>query len=73
MPELMTWLTPEQVAVELDFRKPTIYRMCRDGDLPGAKKFGREWRIPSTALEPQPAPLLAPRNRRSAAQQRRAS
>lgn len=69
----MTWLTPEQVAAELDLSVPTVHRMCRDRELP-ARKIARRWRISSVALEPpEEVPLLAPRNRRSAAQQRRAS
>lgn len=67
----MSWLTPEQVAVELDLTVPTVHRLCRDEELPGARKFAGKWRIPSTALEPQPIPILAPRSKRSAAQQRR--
>lgn len=67
----MSWLTPEQVAVELDLTVPTVHRLCRDKELPGARKFAGKWRIPSTALEPQPIPILAPRSKRSAAQQRR--
>ena len=67
------WLTPEETAEELSFSRSTILVHCRTGKLPGARKFGGEWRIPRTALDPvdSPPPLIAPRNRRSTAQQKR--
>lgn len=69
---MTTWYTPEHVAAELDLNVDTVRRLCRDGDLPGAKKFGTAWRIPADALNPAPPkPLIAPPSRRSLAQQRR--
>ena len=70
---MTTWLTPEAVAEQLDLHVETVRLQCRAGDWPGAKKFGRQWRIPAAALEPDtsPRPLIAPPSRRSLAQQRR--
>lgn len=69
---MTTWLSPEQVATEMGVHVETIRLQCRQGDWPGAKKFGALWRIPATALEPEPAkPLITAPSRRSLAQQRR--
>ena len=38
------WLTPEEVANEMDVSVRTAQRMCRRGDLP-ARKMGKAWRI----------------------------
>ncbi|WP_168198039.1 helix-turn-helix domain-containing protein [Brachybacterium sp. SGAir0954] len=68
------WLTPDDAAEELQLSPYTVRLLCRTKKLPGAQKFGQQWRIPRTAIEPRtPAtpPLIAPRNRRSAAQQKR--
>lgn len=66
------WLTPEQVAEELHLSVDTVRLQCRAQQWPGAKKFGGQWRIPRAALEPPvTTPLIAPRGRRSTAQQRK--
>ena len=38
------WVTPNQVAKEMQVSLRTVQRMCRMGELP-AKKLGRQWRI----------------------------
>jgi len=43
-------LTPVQVAERLAVPVGTVVMMCASGRLPGAKKFGRRWRIPEAAL-----------------------
>ena len=70
-------LTTAQAAAELQVGRETVVRYCAAGDLPGAYRLpSRHWRIPReaiTALREPPRPLLAPRNRRSAAQQKRSA
>lgn len=67
-------LTTTQAAADLQVTAETIAAYCKDGRLPGAYRVGRRWRVPTAALDAfkQPPPgLLAPRSRRSTAQQRR--
>lgn len=44
-------LTPEEVAAIMKRPHRTIIRMCASGQLPGARKAGRCWRIPETAVD----------------------
>lgn len=50
----MEIFTPEQVAERLRLRGKdpvrAVVRMCAAGQLPGARKVGRTWRVPDTAL-----------------------
>lgn len=74
----MSWLTLDQAAEVLQLTRETVRLMCVRGDIDGARKFGRVWRVPDTSIEPPPArsrelPLLAPLSRRSRAQQRRSA
>jgi excisionase family DNA binding protein len=41
---------PDEVAVILDLSRRTIYRMIRDGRLPGVKWGSGPWRIPRESL-----------------------
>ncbi len=41
------WLTTHEVASELRIPEPTIRKHCRKGQLPGAVRIGKTWRIPS--------------------------
>lgn len=70
---MTTWFTPKHVAAALELHVDTVRRLAHEGEFPGARKFGGEWRIPATALEPDtsPKPLIAPPSKRSLAQQRR--
>jgi excisionase family DNA binding protein len=42
---------PDEVAALLALSRRTIYRMIRDGRLPGVKLGPGPWRIPRTSLE----------------------
>lgn len=47
------YYTPEEVAEKLAVSVLTVRRWCRTGEIV-ARKFGRSWRIPKTAVdEPQ--------------------
>ena len=41
------WLTTHEVASQLRIPEPTIRKHCRKGQLPGAVRIGKTWRIPS--------------------------
>jgi DNA (cytosine-5)-methyltransferase 1 len=47
---LGTWFTPAQVADRLQLPCRTVTDLCKRGDFPGARKFGRTWRIPAESL-----------------------
>lgn len=66
-------LTTAQAAERLQVTPETVAVWCKRGDLPGAYRLSRSWRIPPDALDAlkTPAVTLAPRSRRSAAQQKR--
>lgn len=49
------YYSPEEVADYYDVNPETIRRMCRSGQIPGAKQIGRQWRIPSEYLEKNPS------------------
>jgi len=44
-------LTPEEAAERLKIPRSTVIAMCAAGELVGARKAGRRWRIPSTAID----------------------
>ena len=44
-------LTPEEVAREIRVDEATVRRMCKRGELVGAFRAGRQWRIPAESLE----------------------
>lgn len=46
---LPTWLSPLEVAAVLRFDRHTVYRLLRDGELPGTKIGGR-WFVSVEAL-----------------------
>ena len=48
--QLQPMLTPETVAQKLSVTPATIRNMCDRGDIPGARKVGRQWRIPVSYL-----------------------
>jgi excisionase family DNA binding protein len=48
---MVTYLTPEQAANQLQVSKPTVLKWLRTGKLAGAKIGHRTWRIRSEALE----------------------
>lgn len=64
-----TWLTPDEVAAALRLPRRTVTYLCSRGDLVGARKLGRRWRIPLGAVvvpydgPPQEAPTEAQKSR----------
>lgn len=70
----MSDLTTEEVAAELKLTPATVAIYAKCHRFPGAYKIGRSWRIPVESLDAvkgDHTSLLAPRNARSTAQQRR--
>jgi hypothetical protein len=49
MPYLRFFSVPE-AAVELGMGESTLRRLCVAGEVKGAVKLGRDWIVPSTAL-----------------------
>ena len=46
----MNILTPDEVAEILKVPRRTVICLCARGDLPGARKAGRCWRVPESAI-----------------------
>ena len=44
-------LTLAEVAAVLRVHRSTVWRMCRDGDLPGAVLVRGQWRVPQSAVD----------------------
>lgn len=67
-------LTTRDIAQHYQLHIQTVQRYLRDGKFPNAYRIGREHRIPDTDLQvlrATPETLLAPRNNRSRAQQKK--
>ena len=47
--------TIKEVAERWNVTPRRIQRMCAEGRIPGAKKFGRDWAIPSDVEKPKDA------------------
>lgn len=47
--------TIKETAERWDLTPRRVQKMCADGRIPGARKFGRDWAIPSTAEKPKDA------------------
>lgn len=45
------WLTPTQVAAQVQMDERTVRRACNDGEIPGATMRRGLWRIPEAAVE----------------------
>jgi excisionase family DNA binding protein len=43
-------LSPHDVAERLTLKEPYVQHLCRTGQLPGARKVGKYWRIPLASL-----------------------
>jgi len=43
-------LTPEKCAEILQVTTLVVRRMCKRGEVPGARRVGRDWRIPAMAI-----------------------
>ena len=50
------YYTVEEVARILGVDDETVRRWCRQGKIPGVKRFGREYRIPKSSIDPQNPP-----------------
>lgn len=50
------YYTVEEVARILGVDEETVRRWCRQGKIPGVKRFGREYRIPKASIDPQNPP-----------------
>jgi excisionase family DNA binding protein len=46
-PQLPAFLTSKEVAGILRIDEKTVRRRARDGQIPGASRFGRQWRFAS--------------------------
>ena len=51
MQEEKEYYTPEEVANHYRVDPATIRRLCREGNVPGAKQIGKQWRIPRSFVE----------------------
>ena len=49
------YYTADEVARILHKHVVNVRRLCREGAFEGARKFGRDWYIPKTTIDP-PAP-----------------
>ena len=56
------YYSPEEVADYLDVTPDTIRKLCRAGEIQGARQVGRQWRIPRSYLEEQPTIHIAEEN-----------
>ncbi len=46
------FLTIKETALKWDLTVRRVQKMCSDGLIPGASKFGRDWAIPRDAEKP---------------------
>ena len=46
------YITIKELAERWEITPRRIQKMCADGKLPGAKKFGRDWAIPQDIERP---------------------
>lgn len=49
---MMEFLTIKEVAEKWNVTPRRIQKMCADGRIPGAKKFGRDWAISADTEKP---------------------
>ena len=49
------YLTIKEIAEKWDVTPRRVQRMCADGRIEGARKFGRDWAIPENAEKPKDA------------------
>lgn len=49
---LADWVTPDEGRVFLRLGKTSMYEKLRSGEIP-SRRFGRQWRIPKSALRPE--------------------
>jgi hypothetical protein len=46
------YVTIKEIAEKWDLTTRRVQKMCSDGKIPGASKFGRDWAIPKDAEKP---------------------
>lgn len=46
------YLTIKEIAEKWNLTVRRVQKMCSDGRIPGASKFGRDWAIPQDAEKP---------------------
>ena len=46
------YLTIKEIAEKWELTTRRVQKMCADGKIPGASKFGRDWAIPKDAEKP---------------------
>ena len=46
------FVTIKEVAEKWNITPRMVQKMCSDGKIPGASKFGRDWAIPKNAVRP---------------------
>jgi excisionase family DNA binding protein len=51
MGDTPNYLSAKDFANRLDLHRETLYLLLQDGEVPGARKIGGEWRIPEWALK----------------------
>ena len=49
------YITIKEVAEKWNVTPRRIQRMCAEGRIPGARKFGRDWAIPAEIEKPKDA------------------
>lgn len=49
---MMDFLTIKEVTEKWNVTPRRIQKMCAEGRIPGAKKFGRDWAIPADTEKP---------------------
>ena len=55
------YLTIKEIAEKWDVTPRRVQRMCADGRIEGARKFGRDWAIPENAQKPKDARIRSGR------------
>ncbi len=46
------YLTIKEVSVKWELTERRIQKLCSEGKIPGAVKFGRDWAVPKDAEKP---------------------
>ena len=46
------YVTIKEIAEKWDVTARRVQKMCADGKIPGASKFGRDWAVPKDAEKP---------------------
>jgi excisionase family DNA binding protein len=49
------FLTIKEIAERWEVTPRRVQKMCADGRIPGAEKFGRDWAIPAETEKPKDA------------------